>query len=73
MKTLDQLKLQFLKTGADPVALANLLNEAIQMIEFEQASKAFIQKILDTATKQIGNQITMIENLEKTLWSKPVK
>ena len=73
MKTLDQLKLQFLNTSADPVALVNLLNDAIQLIEFEQASKCFIQKRLTTATEQIVRQTTMIENLEKTLWSKRAK
>jgi hypothetical protein len=70
MKTLDQIKVTFCKTGADPVALSLLLNDAIALIEFELASKAFVQKRLTDANAQIVRQVAMIENLEKTLFKR---
>lgn len=69
MKTLDQIKAAYCKTGADPVTLSLLLSGAIALIEFELASKAFAQKRLTDANAQIVRQVAMIENLEKTLFS----
>lgn len=70
MKTLDQIKVAFCKTGADPVTLSLLINDAIELIEFEQASKAFVQKRLADANAQIARQVAMIENLENTLFKR---
>lgn len=70
MKTLDQIKVAVLKTGADPVTLSLLINGAIELIEFEQASKAFVQKRLTDANAQIARQVAMIENLENTLFKR---
>jgi hypothetical protein len=69
MKTHNQIREAMVKT-IDPMELRVLLQEALDVIEFEQAQNAFVtvreKKLMD----QVKRQTAMIENLEKTLWSK---
>jgi hypothetical protein len=69
MKTPDQIREAMVKT-INPTELRMLLQEALDVIEFEQAQNAFVtlreKKLMD----QVKRQTAMIENLEKTLWGR---
>lgn len=69
MKTLDQIKRDFCST-VDVIGLQKLLMEAISLIEFEQASSAFLKHKIVSSDNQIKVLMGNIENLEKTLWNR---
>jgi flagellin-specific chaperone FliS len=69
MKTPDQIREAMVKT-INPTELRMLLQEALDVIAFEQAQNAFVTVREKKLIEQVKRQTAMIENLEKTLWSK---
>jgi flagellin-specific chaperone FliS len=69
MKTHNQIREAMVKT-IDPTELRMLLQEALDVIAFEQAQNAFVTVRVKKLIEQVERQTAMIENLEKTLWSK---
>jgi len=69
MKTKTQIREAMVKT-IDPTELMLLLREAIELVEFEESQNAFVTVRVKKLIEQVERQTAMIENLEKTLWSK---
>jgi hypothetical protein len=69
MKTKDMILAEALKTH-DATKLFALVEDALKLAEFHATQKAFADVRVTKLSDQVTRQITMIENLEKTLWGK---
>ena len=68
-RTADQILTEMVKTQ-DPIQLYRLLEDAVDTIRITDAQLAGSKSREKKLTEQIERQKAMIDNLEKTLWSK---
>lgn len=69
MRTADQIISAALKTQSSAV-LFLLVQEAVELVRFSQSKEELSNIREKKLAEQVQRQIALIDNLEKTLWSK---
>lgn len=69
MRTADQIISAALKTQSSAV-LFLLVQEAVELAKFAQSKEELSRVREKKLTEQVQRQTALIDNLEKTLWSK---